>query len=794
MSDQNRLKRSIFFILCLALVALGCASLFLRAGVPQVEGTIGGLPVQAPVEVIRDGYGIPHIFARDDHDLMVAIGYVHAQDRLWQMEMFRRMSVGRLAEVAGPSMLELDHWARLIGLPRMRADLAARIDDREKALAAAYLEGINTYLARNKNDLPLEFQKLGFVPEPWTVEDLYSVAVVNSWFLETDFTQEWVALAGRKHIGLAELRDVLPSYPDARLPDDDYFEQLRSCKIGKLLPAMEAMFVALSSTNGQGSNNWVVARGDDGKPLLSNDPHLALMVPGVWYFCHLVTSEYQVAGASMPGIPGIILGHNDHIAWGWTNVMADMTDLYVFRLDPQDHHRYLVGDRSIEFQQEQQTYRLPGGQTETRTIYGTIRGPLITDLCDDCDAVVALKWYGSMPADEIDDKSGLALLELDRAHNVEEAFRAVSFFKIQSQNLVVADVQGNIGWHVFGAIPNRRGYSGRLPADGSSGEMDWTGFVPFDQLPSTINPARGWIATANNRTVGDDVPHPLSYAWCPPYRYERIAQMLAGLNRPTPDDFRAMQTDVRSLQAERIIPKLATYSFGDARARRAVEMMSAWDRNVTADSAGAAVYEVFVTEWVRALFSDKLKDDLRWYFRLLAAAYIAPDVLLDRPESPLWDRVDTPEKETPRQILELSLINTIKELEKRLGLDPASWQWGRVHRYFFAHPGARNGLEHRLLSRGPFPAPGDNGTVNAAVFDPSLDSYDAIVIPSLRMIAPLGDLNRATIVGPIGQSGQPGLPHYDDLIEPWLSGRGVPLLFSRESIERAAESRLTLAP
>ena len=404
-------KRRIFFVALLLVAVCGCAGLILHHGLPQVDGAIHGLPVREPVEIVRDSYGIPHIFARNDRDAMTAMGYVHAQDRLWQMEMFRRMAAGRLAEVAGPELLETDHWARLVNLPKMRTELVATMGEEQKALARAYLAGINAYIEQNKRDLPLEFRQLGLVPEPWTLEDIFSVPVVNSWLLETDFLQEWISLAGRAHLDREALKDALPSYPNARLPEDAYFDKLRGRKLGKLYPAMDAIYSALPSAPGQGSNNWVVAHSADGKPLLENDPHLALMVPGVWYFCHLATPEYQVAGASMPGVPGIVLGHNSHIAWAWTNVMTDIVDLFVVRLDPQHRGRYIVGDRSIEFQKEQQVYRLPGGKTQTRTIYRTIYGPVITDLSDDCDAVVALKWYGSGPMSAIGDQSGTGLLE-----------------------------------------------------------------------------------------------------------------------------------------------------------------------------------------------------------------------------------------------------------------------------------------------------------------------------------------------------------------------------------------------
>jgi len=442
-----------------------------------------------------------------------------------------------------------------------------------------------------------------------------------------------------------------------------------------------------------------------------------------------------------------------------------------------------------------EAYRLPDGSTETRRVYETIHGPAITEVKPGVDAVAALKWYGTLPDDQIFDESAIGFYKLNRVRSVQEGIDAGRHFGLIGQNLVLADVDGAIGWHAFGAAPLRKGYSGRLPAAGSDGVSDWTGYLPYETMPSAFNPAQGWIATANHRSTPDNAEHPLTYDWCAPYRYERITQTLQAMKAPTPDSFRRLQLDVHSLQADRLIPKLAAYNFTDDKARLAQKMLLSWDREVGADSAGAVVYEVFLTEWVRALLEDELGKDLKFYLHLLPAAYLAHDVILDRPNSPLWDRVDTPVKETPREILELALKNTMTWLDDhRLGGDATKWRWGRVHHYYFAHPGAKSRIEHSLLSRGPFPAPGDNTTVNAACFDPSLGSYGTIVIPSLRVIAPLSDLDRTMIAGPMGQSGQPGHPHYDDLIEPWMSAEGVPLYFSRTAVEANAASRLVLTP
>ena len=794
---MNRPARVALVVLALAAVlfAADCERLFLHKGYPQTDGQIDGLAVSAEVQVLRDEFGFPHIYAESRDDLMFGLGFVHAQDRLWQMETLRCLASGRLSAVAGPETIEIDHLARLVDLPRLREKLAARLTDAEREAATAYLAGINAVVARRQDDPPLEFDSLGITPEPWTVEDLYSVAVANAWFLQTNLPQEILALAARKNVDFDGLADLLPSYPDATLPDDRYFDSLRAAKTGPILPAMESLYSALPS-NARGSNNWVVRNGPGGKPLYAGDPHLELVVPPVWYFCELATEGFRVAGASMPGIPGVILGHNDHIAWSFTNVMADIVDLYVLRLDPEMPGNYLVGDRSLPFEFEVHRIKVAGADDVSVTIRRTIHGPVITAGSEDADAVVALKWLGTMPVDELGDQSGLGLEELNRARSVDEAIAAGRRFKLQAQNLVVADTDGNIGFHAFGGVPVRTGYTGRLPADGSSGTMDWTGLVPYDALPSEINPERGFIATANNRTTTGDSPYPLTYGWCPPYRVERISQLLSELDSPTADDFRRIQLDVHSLQADRILPKVAALPIADAKAKKALALLADWDREVATDSVGAAVWNVFWVEFARATVGDELGDSVRWVDRLLAAAYLAPEVLLDRPNSPLWDDVTTPDKkETPVEITTRALAAAIDWLEAHHGTDPAGWTWGTIHRYFWAHPGARKPIEHRLLSRGPYPAPGDNTTVDIGMYIPGPgDHWDAALIPSFRMVVPLAHPETATIIGPMGQSGQPGHPHYDDLTQRYIANDPAPLYYSFPDVNAHAKQKLVLAP
>ncbi|MDH7498836.1 MAG: penicillin acylase family protein [candidate division NC10 bacterium] len=772
----------------------GCASLLLNKGFPQQAGEIQRVPLHGPVEVIRDPSGIPHIYAQDEHDLMVAQGFVHAQDRLWQMEVTRRLAQGRLSEIAGEETLMVDYFVRLLGLPELRSRAAQALSSEDLDRMQAYLAGINAYLELQGEDLPLEFRSLGLKPEPWTLEDLFSSLALTAWFLQTNYKQELLTIKAASKMERQGWEDLFPSHPGALLPSEEYFDSIRHLKIGPLHPSALVFHWNLpASPSPAASNNWVVARSEDGKPLLANDPHLAVTVPGIWYFCHLYAPGFHVAGASMAGTPGIVIGHNDFIAWGLTNLMTDCADLFVLQVDPDHPTRYRVADRTLKMEREEVLFRLPKGRSKKMTIFRTIYGPVITRIQKGAEAAVALKWYGTLARGDLEDHSVRAFLSLARARSVEEALEAGKGIAFGGQNLLAADREGHIGWHATGAVPVRRGYSGRLPAEGSSGIMDWTGFLSYSDLPARLDPPEGWIATANQRVVSDQDAQPISFAWTSPYRHQRITQLLQDLATPSSEDFRRIQMDVHSLQAERILSPILSFSFQDEKAKAAVEILRGWDRKVKSESPGAALYEVFVTQWVKTLLEDELGEDLPLYFNL-TEFYSIQDVLLDRPGSPLWDRIDTPEKEGPREILEISLARAMEWLEKKLGPNVKKWTWGRLHMVYFQHPGGKGGLSACLLNRGPFPAPGDCQTVNVAGFVPAQGGYEVLWIPSLRMIVPLGNLDETRIMGTTGQSGQPGHPHYDDMIEPWIKGEMAILPFSREAVEKAAASRLLLKP
>jgi penicillin G amidase len=805
-------KKWLVLIVAASLFLSGCTAVLLRKAWPVTSGKIEGLPVSAPVEVLRDSYGIPHITAANEHDLYVAQGFVHAQDRLWQMESLRRLTEGRLSEIAGESTVAVDFFARMTGMPALKRAAYSDMAVEDRGRLEAYAEGVNACLRQRGRDLPLEFRSLRFIPEPWTALDCTSLLPYMAFgLLYPSYAEELFALARGGSFTQREWDDLFPTAPGAKLPAESFFDTIGRRKIGAINPSAFVFHLALPDSRtptalakslislgspGSGSNNWAVARGSKGLPLLANDPHLAVALPPVWYFCHLtVPGKLNVAGASLAGCPGIVIGRNEHVAWGMTNDMIDAVDILVFDVDAKDPTRYRVGGRERAMQREDVKIALPKGRSVTLPLWRTTQGPVITALEPGVEAAAVLKWYGTLPLGALHDHTYRGVFSFMEARSAREVLDDGRVSAYAGQNLLAADDQGHIGWHAYGAAPVRAGYTGRLPADGSAG-ADWKGFLPYDSLPHRFDPPQGWLATANNPPQNWAGPA-LSYAWAPIYRWQRIGQVVSGMTAPSVEDFRRLQMDTHSLQADRLLPKLLAYHFPDgtasaAAARTALRLLGEWDHEVRPESRGAAVYEVFLDELVRALLSDDLGEDLALY--LNAKGYGIEDEILDRPDSPLWDRKDTPERETPRQILETALANTMKVCTQRMGRNTDRWSWGRLHGYVFKHPGATNRLYEMLLDRGPFPAPGDDNTVNVSWSLAARGSYDATTIPSMRMIAAPGDPDGLWLAEPLGQSGQPGHPHYDDMMKPYLAGDLVLVPLTPDGVKRVAKDILVLAP
>jgi penicillin G amidase len=776
------------------------SGMLLRRGWPRMSGRIGGLLLDDTAEVARDKWGIPHITAHSMHDLFFAQGYVHAQDRLWQMETMRRVSEGRLSEIAGAQTVAVDWFCRMSGMPDMKSRSAAGLSEEERGHCQAYADGVNACVSAMGRRLPLEFSSMKFSPAPWSVEDCFSVLPYIA-FTQTfwSWAEELLAVARAGRVTEEEWNDMFPSYPCAMLPHEEWFNRADGLKFGAITPSALAFHIGLLGPHaaseivravvaaagpGAGSNNWVVAEGEDGRPILANDPHLGVSLPSVWYFCHLcLPGVLNVAGASLAGSPGVAIGRNERVGWAVTNFMLDSVDILTYRVDPDDPTLYFTTSGPQRMRQEQVAIGLPKGQSVKLPLHLTDKGPVVTSVDKGVNAIAVMRWYGTIPAQALQDRSFRGVLGFMRARSVGELLEAAGNWKYVSMNFVAADVEGHIGWHVSGAAPVRTGYSGRLPADASAG-ADWSGFLPFEAMPHVRDPEEGYIVTANYRPEKYPDDAVLSHIWCAPYRQQRITTAVRGMRGPGVRDFQALQMDVHCAQADRILPALERLTFEDPRAVDAARLLAGWDREVRKESAAAAVFEVFLTELIRHLLGGNLGDDLDLYFN--AISYGVENDILEKPQSPLWKGKMETEVETV-------LARTMDFCESLMGRDRSQWRWGRLHRHVFRHPGAASKLTAWLLNPPEAPADGDFYTINVSWPLRSNGSYEVVTVPSMRMIASLGDPDGLLVIGPLGQSGQPGHRHYRDLTEMWLEGKYLRIPLTEGGARKIAVKKLVLA-
>ena len=797
----------------LGLAAGGLAALassgiyyFLRRSLPQTSGTVRALGLKDQVEVIRDRWGVPHIYAQNTDDLFFAQGYVHAQDRLWQMELQRRIGSGRLSEIFGEIALDTDRFVRVLGFRRAaEADRTALRPETSQVLES-YARGVNAFVETHRDRLPLEFIILRFRPEPWTAVDTLVWGKVMGWNLSINWDSE--LLRGRLAAALGEERaaELEPPYPEANpivLPPEVDYARLGA---GVLSRWQKVKDILTGGGQGGGSNNWVVdgAKSVTGKPLLANDPHLPLQMPGVWYLNHLVGDGFNVIGASLPGVPSVIIGHNERIAWGITAGFADVQDLFVERFHPENPHQYEYEGEWEEAQVIREEIVVKGRpEPVVEEVVITRHGPIINAIAPgEEEQPLALRWVGHKPADLV-----RSFLDLNRAHDWDSFRQALRDYTVPSLNFVYADVDGDIGYLFGGKVPVRAQGQGLVPVPGWTGEYEWTGYIDLDELPQAHNPATHYLATANNRVVDDRYPHFISAEWTNGYRARRICDLLEITEQLSSDDFKTMQMDFYWLPGKELAGYLADLSVEEDDLKQALEIIRNWNYHLTAYSVAGAILQVFLHQMMHNTFADKLGTELaEAYFGKGSEPLLAPvntylgrsNVvllnLMQNPESPWFNRTDTDQIETRDDIMRLSLREAVDYLRGKLGPDMNQWQWGKLHQVTFVHPlGAVKPL-NLLFNKGPFPLGGDTDTVFQAAIFP-YEPYDVKSFSvSYRQIIDLADLSRSVAIAPPGQSGQPGSKHYGDTIDDWLNGGYHPLLWHRADIEREQEATLTLTP
>ncbi|MBI4497443.1 MAG: penicillin acylase family protein [Chloroflexi bacterium] len=762
------------------------------SGMQQVPG------LQGTVEVRRDRWGVPHLSATNQADLFFAQGYVHAQDRLWQMELNRRVAAGRLSEIFGAGTLDIDRFMRRIGLRRAALDEATQLEQEEREVLEAYCAGVNAFLRGNRWRLPLECLLLRFRPEPWSPVDclawskLMALSISLNWDSEV-LRARFVAALGPERA--AELEPLYPEGHPLAVPPGAVYRGLDIAVVEKLRQVQA--YVGLSMG---GSNAWVVAgdRSATGKPLLACDPHLAPEVPGIWYENHLVLPEWAVTGASLPGLPGVIMGHNGHIAWGITAGMVDVQDAYLERLDPERPHWYEYRGAWELGQVVREEIRVRGrAEPAVEEVLITRHGPIVTPVLRNEARPVALRSLVLDPSHPI-----AAGLLLNRARNWDEFCAALRRWSVPVVSFLYADTDGNTGYALGGRVPMRAKGHGLVPAPGWTGEFEWAGFVPFEGMPRAFNPDAGFALSANNRIVGPDFPYHIEGEWVDGFRAQRIANLLLSRERHSLADFAAMQQDVFTIPGKRIAEQLGNLRSEGAtpELRQALDLLRAWDGYLHPDSTAGAIYEAFRLRLLRNLLAPRLNDLTEEYFGgevhglTYTATYLlrASSFLLRHlnQREPRWlEGTGCP---TWEALLLKSLEEALEELRGQLGPEPDRWTWGRLHTVVLSHVLGRSRVLAPLFNLGTWPLGGDMDSILQTAFPHRLPYRVRSWMPSYRQIIDLADVRRSVAVHTTGQSGHPGSPHYGDLLPLWYQGRYHPLLWDRADVEAQTESVLLL--
>jgi penicillin amidase len=814
-------------IVAILLSAFGVASV--RRSFPQTGGEVRLQGLDGPVDIYRDPQGIPHIYAGSLHDLFLAQGYVHAQDRFWQMDFWRHIGSGRLSEMFGESQLETDAFLRTLGWRQIAEAEFASYDAESVAILTAYADGVNAYLAEHQGTaLSLEYGILKLLtpeysPEPWTPVNSLTWAKAMAWDLRGNMDEEIERAVLGKLLTAEQVAQLFPAYPDDHpvivpgyaVPDASAGASTHS------LPeldwsALQARLAGLDAVIGPsgagiGSNSWAVAgsRTESGLPLLANDPHLGIQMPSIWYqvglHCQPISSAcpYEVAGFSFAGVPGVIIGHNEHIAWGFTNTGPDVMDLYIEKLNPENPNQYEFNGEWVDMTVRTEMIAVGGGEPVTLSVRSTRHGPVISDAFGDLEDfsarvdlevpesyAIALRWTGLEPSTIFQ-----AIWGFNKAAGWDEFRQAARQFNAPAQNLLYADTQGNIGYQMPGNIPLRAAGDGTLPVPGWTDAYEWTGYIPFEELPYAFNPPEGYIVTANNAVVGADYPHLITADWDYGFRADRIVSLIE--NAPGPVDsatIQQMQGDAYSANAALLVPLLLQVPLDDPQLASAREILAGWDYQERAESAPAALFEAFWSRLLTNTFADDLPEAYwpgngsRWYEIVRQIA--------DDPNDPWWDSQLTPDVVEDRETLMAgSFAQAVTDLQDLLGRDPAQWRWGELHSATFRNQTLGEsgiGPIEALFNRGPFATGGGESLVNATGW--TTGSFEVDWLPSMRMIVDLSDLDRSLSVHTTGQSGHAYAPHYADLAPLWAAVQYYPMRWNAEAIAAEAEAHLRLIP
>jgi penicillin amidase len=796
-----------FFVLLIALLGLAAGGSYVvaRLSLPMFNGEVKvGQTLAGPVEVLRDRNAVVHIRAASRNDAAFGLGFAHAQDRLWQMEVQRRIAAGRLSELIGSSTLNTDKFLRTLGIRRKAASAFAHLKPDTQATLQAYADGVNAFLASRTGPLPPEFLIFDVTPEAWTPADSLGWLKMMAWDLSGNWGRELATLGLSKRLSKEQIQEFFPPYPgDGPITLADLSDLYRQVAASIDAETLQQILPA-ERPEGIGSNNWVVhgKRTVTGLPLLANDPHLGLASPSLWYFAHMASPTSNVIGASLPGVPGIVLGHNGRVAWGITNTGPDTQDLYIEKIDPADTSRYITPEGSTAFITRQETIKQRNGEDIVLTVRETRHGPVISDVHDvsrsqiEAGYVLAFAWTALLDEDTTAD----ALLGLDSVTDWTSFNDNMRRYVTPQQNMVYADREGNIGFVAPGLVPIRRpdnDLNGLAPALGWDARYDWNGFIPFDRLPRSYNPAQGVIVTANNKIVPDSYPYFLTSEWAEPYRARRIEQLLKERNVHSVESFKQIQGDTLSPMVMDLLPLML--SVPPKKLPRNSELpgshalLAAWDGNMSLNRVEPLIFQAWYREMTRLILADELGEAFQplWRFRPI----LIKNILTDQNGQSRWCANQATAAATAcADLIAEALDRAFDDLKTRYGSDMARWRWGEAHVARGQHRPFSNIPVLRRFFEVSVPTGGDAFTINVGRNDIAneTDPYGNRHAASVRLIFDLADLNRSQFMHSTGQSGHVLSPHYRDFTAPWAAVEYIPMSMRPADFETGPLGRLRL--
>lgn len=778
--------------------------IFLNNSLPEYSGEKKVKGIKAEAEVYRDKYAVPYIKAANEEDAAFILGYVHAQERLFQMDLSRRAGLGTLSEILGRDAVPFDKMFRTVGIKRICQMHYDSLSVYTKKMLTAYSAGVNSYIREKKGSYQLEFDALGYDPEEWKPLHSLVIAKMIAWQLNISWWSD-VALAHLvQELGAEKVRGIVPNYDSYPTIIPDSLE--KTAAISTELRETDKLFRNFIGFKGThiGSNNWAVAPGKSksGKPVIANDPHLSHEIPGKWFTAVIEGGDWKASGFTIPGAPGIVIGKNDSIAWTVTNVMADDSDFYIEKLDSSETS-YLLDGNWVPLKILKDTISVKDSGEVLINVKLTHRGPIISDIhafnilfpdsSEKDYADISMRWTAMEFSDEL-----LAVMDVNKSRNPREFEAALRNYKTPGQNFVYADVNGNIGYICAARLPIRNQVSNTLVYDGTKSASDWKGFVPYTEMPKIFNPDQEFIATANNR-VSDKFQYYITNIWEPASRIDRITQFLKSKEKHGISDFKKLQMSFYSHYAKKINSYLLKAFVGvnitDENLETTLDLMKNWNYEMDKFSQPPAIYAVFFQRLLHNTYEDEMGERGFNEFTIVANLPYRSILQLLKKENDVWfDNVNTGERESRDIIIRKSLSEALDTLESKFGKDPALWQWGELHKVTFKHIFARsNKFLAPVLNRGPYNIGGDGTTVFNTEYA-FRNPYDNVLGPSMRFLADFAEPDAFYMILPNGQSGNFFSRHYDDMTEMWLKGDYIKVNTEFDSVKNKAWDLLKFIP